>query len=109
MLMNRRTLLYDAASTSIEKVDNGFKLIVEGDAEVSGTAQNKLEIDFDSPMSLNGILVDSLGSLDIKNCLIKNADLGISVKSYYNHIDIDSVYIEDCSDYGISISGPIRR
>ncbi|RKY97300.1 MAG: hypothetical protein DRQ13_04850 [Ignavibacteriae bacterium] len=89
--------------------DNGFKLIVEGDAEVSGTAQNKLEIDFDSPMSLNGILVDSLGSLDIKNCLIKNADLGISVKSYYNHIDIDSVYIEDCSDYGISISGPIRR
>ncbi|RKY99640.1 MAG: hypothetical protein DRQ13_01925, partial [Ignavibacteriae bacterium] len=65
--------------------DNGFKLIIEGDAEVSGTAQNKLEINFDTPMSLNGILVDSLGSLDIKNCLIKNADLGISVKSYYNH------------------------
>ena len=52
---------------------NGKKLIIEGNASIHGTSQDKLTFDFITPGDSNGIVIKSGGSLNMSYCVIKNA------------------------------------
>lgn len=86
------------------KFYEGSKLIVEGTATISGTAQNKLVLDFLSAEE-NGIVIKVGGSLTISNCEIKNAATGIFSELDASYLNIQNVDFIDCEDYAISILG----
>jgi len=87
------------------KFYNDEKLIIYGDAVISGTAQNKLVLDFLSPAGNNGIVIKSGGSLTISYCEIKNAGTGILSELNGDSLIIQYVDFIDCEDNSISIAG----
>jgi len=84
----------------------GKQLIVEGSAEIKGTPSNKLTIDFVEPVSSNGISVRENSSLQLSNCIIKNASTGLAVKGTFDSLDVEYVDFVDCDIYSVNIMGP---
>jgi parallel beta-helix repeat protein len=87
------------------KFYNGKNLIVEGAATISGTAQNKLVLDFLSPSDSNGIVIKPGGSLNIAYCEIKNAGKGILSELNANYLNAQNVDFINCETHSINIAG----
>ena len=78
------------------------KLILEGNAELCGTASNKLLIDFVSPISGRTIYVKHNAAVKIHDCSIENAFAGISIDDDVDDLEIVNNTFENCT-YGIKL------
>ena len=81
---------------------NGASLIVNGTLDINGTLSNKVTFDFQSQNSTlkNGVKINTSGTADIDNAIIKNAYNGIYVDEAV--VNIDNSEIFDCY-YGIHL------
>ncbi|HCY77941.1 MAG TPA: hypothetical protein DHV28_18700 [Ignavibacteriales bacterium] len=86
--------------------DPGKKLIIEGSAQVYGTVNNRLTLEFNSSTS-EGILVKTGASLLMSYCDIKNAQRGINTEVGPGQITISNVNFTNCSQYAIALIGLI--
>ncbi len=78
------------------------KLILEGNAELSGLPTNKLVVDFLSPASGREVYVKHNSSAKINNCIIKNAEAGVYADNDVEDLEITNNTFENCH-YGISL------
>ena len=78
------------------------KLILEGNAELSGLPTNKLIVDFLSPVEGRTIYVKHNASAKIENCIIKNAYAGISIDDDVDDLEIVNNTFENCT-FGIKL------
>jgi len=78
------------------------KLILQGNAELSGTAANKLTLDFLAPTGGKGVYVNHNATAKINNCIIKNAAAGIYIDNDIEDLEIKNNTFENCN-FGIRL------
>jgi hypothetical protein len=86
---------------------NGKKLIINGTAAISGTAENKLTFEFETggPETENGIVVEQGASLTITYCIVEDAETGIKAMVEAGTINIQYVDFYDCITSSITLLG----
>lgn len=86
----------------------GHQLTVDGNAELYGSVNNRLQLIFPNSHGA-GMVVKPTASLNISFCEIQNARYGIVTESHTGSINIDNVNFVHCTDYGIVLLGSSRR
>jgi hypothetical protein len=99
--------IYTDQFTSAPKINfyDGKKLIIKGPANLSGTQEDKLTLDFITADNENGIVIEEGGTLTISNCIVKNAQAGILGELNVNYLNAENVDFIDCSDYAVLLHG----
>jgi hypothetical protein len=99
--------IYTDQFTSAPKINfyDGKKLIIKGPANISGTQEDKLTLDFITADNENGIVIEEGGTLTISNCIVKNAQAGILGELNVNYLNAENVDFIDCSDYSVLLHG----
>jgi tetratricopeptide (TPR) repeat protein len=99
------------AGGKIENYENGKiifspgkQLIIEGTAEINGTANDRLSLEFSSATS-EGIEVKYGGALNLSYCDVKNAQTGVKAEPGSGIINILNVNLTNCSQTGIALLG----
>lgn len=87
---------------------NGKQLIIEGNVQINGTANNHLKL-FYEPTTDVGIKVKRGAELNISHCDVMESVVGISTEPNFQSITIEDVNIVDCLDSGIGLIGPANR
>ncbi|HSL89307.1 MAG TPA: hypothetical protein VK870_08395 [Ignavibacteriaceae bacterium] len=82
--------------------DAGKGIIVEGNVQIYGTANDRLELDFNSGGP--GVTVNFGGSLSMSYCDINNAVIGINAEAA-GTVNISNVNFTNCQYYGIVLFG----
>ncbi|MBZ0198495.1 MAG: right-handed parallel beta-helix repeat-containing protein [Ignavibacteriaceae bacterium] len=78
------------------------KLIMEGNAELSGSPAQKLTIDFLTPDYGRTIYVKHNAAAKIHNCVIKNAYAGVSIDNDVDDLEVVNNTFENCN-FGIKL------
>ena len=85
---------------------DGKRLIIEGDASITGSENGKLQLLFDSQQDeITGIQIKAGGSLTISDCTIENATIGIESLLNANYLEAEYIDFIDCETNSISIAG----
>lgn len=87
---------------------NGKQLIIEGNVQINGTANNRLKL-FYEPTTDVGIKVKQGADLTISHCDVMESVVGISTEPNFQSITIENVNIFDCLGSGIGLIGPVNR
>ena len=82
--------------------DAGKGIIVDGNVQIYGTANNRLELEFNSGGP--GVTVNFGGSLSMSYCDINNAVIGINAEAA-GTVNISNVNFTNCQYYGIVLFG----
>ncbi|MEJ2104645.1 MAG: right-handed parallel beta-helix repeat-containing protein [Ignavibacteriaceae bacterium] len=83
------------------------RLIVEGQCSISGSAGNKLNLEFEETTEENqsGIVIQEGGSLTIANCQVDDATIGINSLLNADYLNAQYIDFINCRDYTINIAG----
>ena len=83
------------------------RLRVEGQCSISGSAGNKLNLEFEETTGENqsGIVIQEGGSLTIANCQVDDATIGINSLLNADYLNAQYVDFINCRDYTINIAG----
>ena len=84
--------------------DPGKQLIIEGTAQINGTALNRLTLEF-STETLEGIVVKPNAALYLNYCDVKNVKTAISAEPGSGQINISNVNFTNFSKAGVLLLG----
>jgi hypothetical protein len=86
---------------------NGKKLIINGTAAISGTAENKLTFEFETggPETENGIVVEPGASLTISYCVVTDAETGIKALVNAGGVNVQYVDFNNCVTSAVTLLG----
>ena len=84
--------------------DPGKQLIIEGTAQINGTAVNRLSLEF-STETLEGIVVKPNAALYLNYCDVKNVKTAISAEPGSGQINISNVNFTNFSKAGVLLLG----
>jgi tetratricopeptide (TPR) repeat protein len=84
--------------------DPGKHLIIEGTAQINGSASDRLSLEFNSTTT-EGIEVKNGGALHIFYCDVKDAQTGVKAAPGSGQINISNVNFTNCSQNGITLLG----
>lgn len=88
--------------------DHGYQIFVEGSAQVYGTVNNRLRLNF-SNTQFSGIKIKQNASLSISFCEILGSAYGILSESRCRSVVIAHVNISNCQGAGIALLGSLGK